>query len=201
MDSWVLKQLRAFVLSELKGHIPKDYFDQKLENLELNKIFKSHEYLSFENQWGYLATKLGKKLYFESPIDLTPRQIAASELLMNLGMLASSEASLSACEQIHKIALEKGIPDGNSGNVAAQLKNDHIPTFQDNIKGALEQYLLHLTPEESKPYISLLPEGSQQKSVTPQSSDDIIDVKPNFMGIGINFNALWRMLFNKKNSE
>jgi len=198
MDSWALKQLRAFVLSELKGHIPKDYFDQRLENLELNKSFEGHEYLSFENQWGYLATKLGKKLYFESPIDLTPRQIAASELLMNLGMLASSEASLSACEQIHKKALEKGIPDGNSGNVAAQLKNDHIPTFQDNVKGALEQYLLHLTPEEAKPYVSLVPEGRQQKSATPQSPEDIIDVKPNFMGIGLNFNALWRKLFNKR---
>lgn len=117
---------------------------------------------------------------------------------MNLGMLASSETSLSACEQIHKKALEKGIPDGNSGKVAAQLKNDHIPTFQNNIKGALEQYLLHLTPEEAKPYVSLLQEGMLQKSVTLQSSDDIFDIKPNWMGIGLNFNVLWRKLFNKK---
>lgn len=197
MDSWVLKQLRAFVLSELKGHIPKNYFDQRLESLELNSSFGAHEYLSFENQWGYLATKLGKELYFESPLDLTPRQIAASELLMNLGMLASSEASLSACEQIHKKAVEKGISDGNSGNVAAQLKNKHIPTIQGNIKGALDQYLLHLTPEEAKPYVSLIPSGQQQKSATPQSPEDIIDVKPNFMGIGLNFNALWRKIFNK----
>ena len=198
MDSWVIKQLRAFVLSELKGHISENYFDQRLENLELNKSFKDHEYLSFENQWGYLAAKLGKKLYFEPPVDLTPRQIAASELLMNLGMLACSEAALRACEQIHKQALEKGIPDGNSGNVAAQLKNDHIPTFQNNIKGGLEQFLLHLTPEEAKPYVSLLSEGRQHKSATPQAPEDIIDVKPNFMGIGINFNALWRKLFNGK---
>jgi|SRR5690554_4939475 len=32
--------------------------------------------------------------------------------------------------------------------------------------------------------------------ITP--AEDVIDVKPNFMGVGLNLNALFRKLFNKK---
>jgi hypothetical protein len=198
MDSWVLKQLRACVLSELKAYIPEEYFEQRIQKLEFSINFKGHEYLSFENNWGYLAGKLGKKLYFESPIDFTPRQTSASELLMNLGMLASSKASLNACKQIYDKSLEKGISDGNSGNVVAQLQNEFIPAFEENIKGGLEQYLLFLTAEEAKPYLSLLSEGEQKTNRNTELSEDIIDIKPNFMGVGLNVNALYRKLFNNK---
>jgi hypothetical protein len=162
MDSWILKQLRALILSDLKDHIPKDYFDEKIENLPLNDTFKSHEYLSYEKKWGCLVGKLGQKLYFQPPLGISPRQVAASEILMNLGMLAATEASLSATEQIYERAKEKEISDGNAGVVAAQLKNEHIPIFQDNVRGGLKQYIHHLTPEEAKPYISLLHKDQQQ---------------------------------------
>jgi len=39
VDSWVLKQLRALVLLDLKDHIPDGYFETKLDKLELNNTF------------------------------------------------------------------------------------------------------------------------------------------------------------------
>ena len=197
MDSWILKQLRTFVLSELKDHIPEGYFETKVESFQVNETLEGHRYLSFENRWGYLASKLGQKLHFEPPVEITPRQLSASELLMNLGMLASAEASWSVCEQIHQKALEKKCSDGNAGKVAAQLKYDHIPTFQSNIKGALEQFLLHLSKEEAMPYISLV-DNPKNVYATASSAEDIIELKPNFMGLGININALYRKFFGKK---
>jgi hypothetical protein len=163
MDSWILKQLRALVLTDLKDLVPQGYFESEAENLKVYSSFKGSEYLSIELQWGILATELGKKLHFQTPVGLTARQVSASDLLMNLGMLAASEAMSSKSEQLSNKALAHNIPDGNSGNVASQLKNSHIPTFQNNISGALEQYLKHLTYEESKPYISLLPELKQSE--------------------------------------
>lgn len=205
MDSWTLRQLRALVLTDLNNFIPEGYFEQNMESSCLNNRAKSNEYLSFEHQWGYLAGKLGYKLYFNPPTNLSPRQVAASEVLMNLGMLASAEVSLSACEQIQTKALEKDIPDGNAGNVAVQLRTDSIPKLQENIRGALEQYLLHLTHQETRPYVSLLVISENQNSVqtTPhqQTTDDIFDIKPNFYGIGINLNALWRRVMKGKNGR
>jgi len=37
----------------------------------------------------------------------------------------------------------------------------------------------------------------QQKITSSDNNEDIIDVKPNFMGIGINFNALFRKFIRK----
>lgn len=198
MNFWVLKQLRACILSDLKSHIPEGYFEQKIDSMDFIKNFKGSEYISFELKWGYLAGRLGQKLYFQPPIDLTARQTAASELLMNLGMLASSEASLDACEQLQKRALELGVSDGNSGNIAKQLKNEHIPTLQRNIEGALEQYLHHLTTEEAKPYTSLITDDLEFNETSSQLKEDIIEIKPNFMGLGININALYRRLFKEE---
>lgn len=201
MNSWTLKQLRALVLSDLNAFIPKDYFNQKIESLWLNNSFISNEYLSFENQWGYLAAKLGHKLYFHTSTNLSPRQVAASEVLMNLGMLASAEVSLSACEQIQTKAMDKKIDDGNAGNVAAQLRTESIPNLQENIRGSLEQYLHHLPHEETRPYVSLGKNEEQNAVIASphrQTTEDVIELKPNFMGIGINLNALWRKVIKDR---
>lgn len=161
MDSWVLKQLRALVLTDLKNYIPENYFESAPESLKYNSSFVASEYLSFELRWGKLAAELGKKLYFQPPITLTARQISASELLMHLGVLASAESALSVTEQLSNKAAASNIPDGNSRNVASQLKSSVVPTFKSNISGALEQYIHHLTYDEAKPYISLLEETKQ----------------------------------------
>lgn len=183
MDSWVLKQLRALVLTDLKNYIPENYFESAPESLKYNSSFAASEYLSFELRWGKLAAELGRKLYFQPPITLTARQISASELLMNLGMLASAESMLSATEQLSNKAAAYNIPDGNSGNVASQLKNSHVPTFKNNISGALEQYIHHLTYDEAKPYISLLEESKQGEfKLMNQNNPKIINNNINVSG-------------------
>lgn len=183
MDSWILRQLRALVLNDLKDFIPIGYFESEAENLKLNNSSMDGKYLSIELQWGKLATELGHKLYYHTPTGLTARQVSASDLLMNLGMLAASEAILNASKQISNKALAYNIPDGNSGNVASQIQNDHIPTFEKNISGALEQYLKHLTYEESKPYISLLPKLKQKEmNIMNENNSKIINNTINISG-------------------
>jgi hypothetical protein len=176
MDSWILKQLRATVQSDLRAFIPQGYFESEVDRFQLHDNFEAKKYLSFEMRWGYLAAKLGNDLYFQPPSILTARQVSASELLMNLGMLASSDAALNTTEQLSNQAMANGVPDGNSGNVAAQLKGEQIPILRDNVVGALDQYLQHLTYEEAKPYISLLPE-SKQKAINhmPQEPSKVIN--------------------------
>lgn len=49
-----------------------------------------------------------------------------------------------------------GFSDGNAGVVKKQLEDQHIPTFKDNLVGALQQYLRYLTPAEAAPFLPLL---------------------------------------------
>ena len=97
------------------------------------------------------------------PLGCTAQQVSASDLLMNLGLLASAEANFSSTKQLSDNAILKGLPDGNSGNVSRQLQTEHIPTFKANVQGALEQYLHYLSYEEMRPYLSLLPESKQKE--------------------------------------
>jgi hypothetical protein len=118
MDRWIFKQLRAQVLGDLQGYIEVGYFDENLEQFKLLDTIKSHKYLSSELHWGYQAGKLVNKLHFWSNKELSPRQISASEVLMNLGMLASAEAAYAACEYLSNKANELKVYDGNAGFVA-----------------------------------------------------------------------------------
>ena len=163
MDWWIIKQLRAQVISDLNPFIPSGYFETKKENFNLPAELENAEYLSSEIRWGYLASKLGKELFYNSPANISARQISASEVLMNLGLLASAEGSFNAAKQISLKAKQAKIPDGNSGSIAAQLEAGHIPTLNSNISGALDQYLRHLTYEESKPYLPLFSETRQRE--------------------------------------
>ena len=165
MDAWILKQLRAKVLTDLGQLIPSGYFSNETKANHFNDSFQGAKHLSFEMEWGQLAVKIGKKLYFEPLPDFTAQQISASELLMNLGLLACAETSLCVSEQLASKATLKRIPDGNSGNVANQIKTEQIPIFQQNIIGALEQYLHHLPYNEIIPYISLIPKDRQENII------------------------------------
>ncbi len=163
MDSWILKQLRATVQSDLEEFIPKNYFESEIEELKVHESLLGSELLSYEMTWGNLAVKLGGKLHSKSPVTFTARQVSACDLLMNLGLLVGSEAQLNVTEQLSKKALANGGPDYNSGNVVIQLKTEQIPIFRKNVIGALEQYFHHLSYDEIKPYISLLPENKQKE--------------------------------------
>ena len=136
MDWWTLKQLRAQVVNDLQNLIPNGYFENEAKDMKFDPSFGNAKHLSAEFRWGYLATKLGRDLFFEGPLNMTARQVSASEVLMNLGMLASSEAVLATSRQLSQRAAELKIPDGNSGKVAEKVETEHIPTFEENIKGA-----------------------------------------------------------------
>jgi hypothetical protein len=141
MDRWVLKQLRAQILGDLKNLIPEGYFDRNKENFQFSSTFPSHEYLSSELCWGYNATKLGQEIYFKNNEIKQPKFVAAAEVLMNLGMLSASDANQAACKYLSEKAKANKIYDGNSTAVYKQITTEHIPTFEQNIKGALKQYL------------------------------------------------------------
>lgn len=88
MNVWILKELRAQVLFDLREFVPKGYFVRE-NPLIINGVDTSHD-----EKWGYLALALGEKLLYESQAYLltaSARQTAAIELLISLGMLASFE--------------------------------------------------------------------------------------------------------------
>jgi hypothetical protein len=156
MDWWIMKQLRAMVLTDLREFIPDGYFESDVEKFKLHHEIKNSDHFSRELRWGYLATKLGKELFFESTIIMSPQQVSACEVLMNLGMLTASEAAQKVTMQLSKDAAEKNISDGNAGAVAEQLEQQQIPTLTNNVVGALYQYLRYLPPHEAEPFRPLL---------------------------------------------
>ncbi|MGZ5018535.1 MAG: hypothetical protein ACXV8U_22440 [Methylobacter sp.] len=155
MDWWIMKQLRAMVLTDLRDFVPQGYFESEVEKFKFDNRIKNSDHFSRELRWGYLAGKLGKMLFFESSV-MSARQVSASEVLMNLGMLAGAEAAQGAAKQLSKDAKIMGVSDGNAGAVAEQLGRQHIPTLSNNIVEALEQYLHYLKPLEAKPFLTLV---------------------------------------------
>lgn len=88
MDFWMLKELNAQVLFDLREFVPKAHFVRE-NPLIINGVDTSHD-----EKWGYLAWALGERLLYESQAHLltgSARQIAAIELLISLGKLTSFE--------------------------------------------------------------------------------------------------------------
>lgn len=163
MDWWILKQLRAMILTDLRDFVPQSYFESEVEKFKLDDRITGADHFSHELRWGYLAGDLGRRLFFKSTAIMSARQVSASEVLMNLGMLVSAEAARGVTTQLSKDAGLKGVADGNAGVVAKQLEDQQIPTLTNNVKGALKQYLRYFTPLEAAPFLPLLEAAS-----TPQ---------------------------------
>lgn len=144
MDWWILKQLRAMILTDLRDFVPLGYFESEAD---IN---------SRELKRGYLDTQLGKRLFFESTAIMSPRQVSASDLLMNLGLLECAEAAHCMATQASKAVGLMGVSDVKAGVAVKQLADQHMPTYRDNVVGALQQYLRYLTPAEAAPFLSLL---------------------------------------------
>lgn len=153
---WVEDQLRAALLTDLKSIIPEDYFELEGSKLQLHESLDKSGHLSKELSWGYSAGRLGQSIYFKNQKIISPRQLAAADVLMKLGMLVSARASHQACSNVKTRADELKVFDGNAGAVALKLKEEQIPQLQLNVRGALTQYLRHLSKEEASPYLSLL---------------------------------------------
>lgn len=145
MDWWIVKQLRAMILTDLRDFIPLGYFESEVDKFNSRELTR-----------GYLDNKLGKILFLESTAIMSPRQVSASDVLMNLGLLECAEAAQCIATQVSKAVEKTGISDSNTRTLANQFGDQHIPTFQDNVVGALQQYLRYLTPTEAAPFLPLL---------------------------------------------
>jgi hypothetical protein len=155
MDWWVVKQLRAMVLSDLQTFVPAGYFENCDQNLTLNDGFENSKYLSAELRWGYLAGRLGLRLVYEPTSFMSARQVSASELLIHLGMLACSQSQETAATQLSLQRSANGATDENMVAASEQLRSN-ITTCLNNVHGALKQYFHYLTPFEAAPFVSLL---------------------------------------------
>lgn len=156
MNWWIVKQLRAMILADLRDFIPQGYFESAAEKFKLDDGIANGDHFSHELSWGALAGDLGRRLFFDSALIMSPRQVSASEVLMHLGILASAEAAEGVTTQLSKQAEAMGISDGDAGAVAMQLRDQQIPTLSNNVMGGLEQYLCYLTPLEAEPFFPLL---------------------------------------------
>lgn len=155
MDWWIVKQLRAMILTDLRDFVPQGYFESEVEKFKLDDSITGADHSSHELRWGYLAGDLGRRLFFMSTAIMSARQVSASEVLMNLGMLAGAEAAQCVTAQLSKDAKLKGVSDGNAGVVSKQLEDQQIPTLTNNVRGALKRYLCYLTPLETAPFLCL----------------------------------------------
>lgn len=173
MDWWIVKQLRAMVLTDLRDFVPHGHFESEVEKFKLDHRIPNAATLSGELRWGYLATILGKELLFKSASMMSARQVSASDVLMNLGLLASAEAAQRVADQLAKDALANGVPDGNVGVVSEQLGKHHIPSFGENMRSSIEQYLRYLTPLEAQPFLPLLglSSTSQVQGASPMTNN------------------------------
>lgn len=148
-------------MNNLKEFIPDGYFSEGKEKLTYNSSLPAAKHWSAELHWGHHAAKLGKELFFDYSITMTPRQKSASELLMNLGLLAGAEASQKAAEYLSEHALSAGVDDANSGEVSNKLKNEQLPTLSENVKGSLSLYLNQLPEREADAFRPLLGKSSE----------------------------------------
>lgn len=130
MDWWVVKQLRAMVLTDLKDFVPAGYFENPPKNFKLHSAIPNARHFSQELAWGHLAGDLGRRLFFESMTIMSARQVSACEVLMNLGMLASAEASQSVTNHLSIAANEKGVPDGNAGASRTSSRKNMSPSLR-----------------------------------------------------------------------
>ena len=174
MRWWVEEQLKAALLTDLKDLVPERYFDKQENQLNLNAYVDKSGHLSKQLSWGYAAGRLGQRLFFKNKEIISPRQLAASEVLMHLGMLVSARAMHEASSNIKEQADALHVQDGNSGKVSMQLKEEHIPQFEMNLNGGLLQYLKHVSKDEALPYISLLDDDGLAELGVKERTKDII---------------------------
>ncbi len=75
------------------------------------------------------------------------------------------------------------------------LKGNGFPKEKDlkDVSKAVEKSIQNIDKEVK----AILLTGSKAEPETIQPIDDIIDLKPNFFGLGVNINALWRRLYKK----
>ncbi|GJJ01597.1 hypothetical protein RugamoR64_21350 [Duganella rhizosphaerae] len=186
MDWWILKQLRVQVAADLGQYLDRVEFDKVSAQLTISNVMPNHEHFTRELKWGKSATVCGKRLFYDPVAGMTARQLSASEVLMHLGLLTSAQAQHDMLKQIANAAKDKRAT-GNADEVRDQLAREHIPTFLENLRGALVQYLKHLADLESAPFADLVKEsGSSQHSNTGRTKNPI-DLKTHKFEVAFSF--------------
>lgn len=106
MDWWIVRQLRAMILTDLRDFVPQDYFEGEVDKLKFDSRITGADHFSHEIKWGYLAGNLGRKLFFKSTANMSARQVSESEVQMNLGLLVSAEAARGVTTHSYRKMLE-----------------------------------------------------------------------------------------------
>ena len=161
MDWWIYRQLRSSVISDLREFVPVGYFEEGKEAFSLDSRLPNAERLSLELYWGCRAGALGKKLFFDSSLDMTARQRSACDVLMNLGMLIATEAAQNITNNLSEYTDSLGVSDDNSAAILEQLGSEHIPTAKENVKGALKLYINHIPEREASIYNQLIDDNNR----------------------------------------
>lgn len=169
MDWWIIKQLRAFVMTDLCGFFDEIEFERASDNFKVSSNIPNHQHFLREFRWARGACAVGKRLFFTPAFGMTARHIAASDVLMNMGLLTSAETMHEMLTQICNYAAKIGKSVGNSGDVKMQLEREHIPVFLDNLTGALTRYFYYLSQTEKAPFAPLLVGKVQAISIEPEN--------------------------------
>ncbi len=171
MDWWIYKQLRSQILTDLRKYVPDGYFSREINELTASNTIIGSKYFTDELKWGYHATNLGRTLFFEPDASLTARQTAASEVLMNLGLLAGFDAYYKLLLKFIEISKGQEEDSINISDAVIQLEKQQLPTSKNNIHQSLNRYLHYLSDQEAKPFKFLLKDSHQKQSV--QQDNDI----------------------------
>ena len=155
MEWWIYRQLRSRVMNDLREFIPDVHFEAG-ESFKVHESIPNADDISAEIHWGRQAAIIGRKLFFDTSLLMTPRQRSASDVLMNLGMLVGAEATQRSAKSASEYAAKLGVSDGNSGNVATQMEKEQIPTLSNNVQEALKLYVNYLPKREASIYLNLL---------------------------------------------
>ncbi|AKH38223.1 MULTISPECIES: hypothetical protein [Nitrosomonas] len=145
-----LIKLRAQVLCDIKEFIPEGYFTKK-KSINLldgwargvrstkERIVTIKSEPEIQKTWGDYALEVGNELFYNLQATiLTPRQLAASELLMYLGF--------------HFLALEGG-------------SEPCIDQAVNKLHDSITKYFDHLKEEEAKPFLPLLSDEQKQPTL------------------------------------
>lgn len=198
MDSWIIRQLRAFVLSDIREFVDPIEFEQGPDNLKVGANVPNHQYFTQELQWAHFAYSTGKRLFFNPTLDMTARQISSSDVLMNMGLLVSAQAMHAMLTQLCKDASKASKPIGNSEDIRNQLEHEHIPVFLENMRGALTQYFLYLSEDEKAPFISLIARKELANHTEAKASTaPPIDITTHCFDVALSFPGEVRTLVEK----
>jgi hypothetical protein len=188
MDWWTIKQLRAFVISDISEFINPIEFEKIPDEHKIRSNVPNYQHFTQELHWAKFAATTGKHLFFSPTLGMSARQISASDVLMNMGLLTSAETMYKMLTQLCNDAAKARRSAGNSRDIRDQLKREHIPVFQENMRGALSQYFLYLTDVEKAPFVQLLKQKDSIRSVAPEDrAVPPVDITTHHFDVALSF--------------